>query len=233
MSLSIGERIYRRILRVIPPRRDRNFLPLLRGVIHVGANVGQERRRYDAWRLPVLWVEPIPEVFATLLANIADYPDQRAARALVADVAGNEVDFYVSNNRGESSSMLDLAEHKDIWPTVGYERTLRLTTTTLVDVVRDVGLDMDRYNGLVMDTQGSELLVLKGAVALLSRFDFVKVEVADFESYKGCCQLPELAAFMTAQGFTEFSRRLFATRAQGGSYYDVIYRRDGAASPRA
>lgn len=211
--------------RKLRTENDAAFLPLLRGVVHVGANTGQERRLYDSYRLPVLWIEPIPEVYAKLQANIASYPDQRAVQALVAAMDGDEVDFHIASNDGASSSMLEPAKHKDIWPTVGFSRSVRMTTRTLASVVAAAGLDMTRYNGLIMDTQGSELLVLQGAIPLLHHFDFVKTEVADFESYKGCCQLSDLDPFMDSHGFDEFARHRFRNLEPGKAYYEVVYRR--------
>ena len=79
---------------------------------------------------------------------------------------------------------------------------------------------------LVMDTQGSELLVLKGAIPILQNFTYIKTEVPDFESYKGCCQLKDLQSFLTQHGFKEFSRHKFATHPNGGNYYDIIYKKN-------
>jgi hypothetical protein len=76
-----------------------------------------------------------------------------------------------------------------------------------------------------MDTQGSEMPVLKGAEPMLNRFKFVKTEVADFESYAGRCQLTDLERFMNGHGFREFSRHAFARHPNGGACYDVIYKR--------
>ena len=218
-------RALRTLKRKLRNENDTAFLPLLRGVVHVGANSGQERALYDSYRLPVLWIEPIPEVFATLQKNIASYPDQQAVQALVAAEDGVEVDFHVASNDGASSSMLEMAKHKDIWPTVDFKRSLRMTTRTLPTVVAAAGLDMTHYNGLIMDTQGSELLVLRGAVPLLHHFDFVKTEVADFESYKGCCQLSDLGPFMDEHGFDEIARHRFRNLEPGKAYYDVVYKR--------
>jgi hypothetical protein len=86
-------------------------------------------------------------------------------------------------------------------------------------------IDINNYDALVMDTQGSELLVLKGAASLLPKLKFIKTEVCDFESHAGCCQLRDLEQFLKQYGFREFARQPFATRAEGGTYYDVIYKR--------
>ena len=54
----------------------------------------------------------------------------------------------------------------------------------------------------MLDTQGAELLVLKGAAGLLHRFQFIKVEAADFESYaNGCRVLRKSLIFSTSTGF--------------------------------
>jgi hypothetical protein len=46
------------------------FLGDVSGVVHVGANIGQERQLYAAHKLNVLWIEPISEVFKRLESNI-------------------------------------------------------------------------------------------------------------------------------------------------------------------
>jgi hypothetical protein len=53
-------------------------------------------------------------------------------------------------------------------------------------------IEIKKYQGLVLDTQGSELLILKGAEKILRNFSYIKVEAADFNAYEGCCQIDEL-----------------------------------------
>ena len=111
-------------------RRD-DYLVGRRGVIHVGANAGQERKVYAALGLPVLWIEPIPAVFTLLQHNIAPYPLQRAVQALVTSRDGEEMTLNVASNGGASSSILALAADKDIWPDVSYVGSLKLLSKTL------------------------------------------------------------------------------------------------------
>jgi len=215
-------KLLRRLRRLLTPNPDR-FLRSARGVVHVGANVGQERELYRRHDLDVLWIEPIPDVFAALAKNIAGMPRQLALRALVTDRDDAEYEFHIANNGGESSSILDLKEHRDIWPTVGFTQTIKLKSNTLATLVEREQIDLSRYDALVMDTQGSELLVLRGAEPLLERFRFVKTEVPDFEAYAGCAKLDEIERFLTGHGFAEIARNWFASRPGGGRYYDVIY----------
>src|SRR6266404_5674813 len=83
-------------------RRPDFFLSRVKGVVHIGANLGQERDIYAAHNLNVLWIEPIPEIFARLVERIATMPKQRAICSLVTDVADREYPFHIASNEGES-----------------------------------------------------------------------------------------------------------------------------------
>ena len=64
-----------------------------------------------------------------------------------------------------------------------------------------------------------------GATKLLPNFKFIKVEVPDFDSYKGCCQIGRLSEFMLSQGFREHIRLPFMHVPEVGTYFDVVYKR--------
>ena len=217
--------IIRRLKKIFSLDPNR-FLKRVSGVIHVGANRGGEGQEYDRHGLRVVWVEPIPEVFAELEKNVAEYPNQRAIRALVTDKNGAEYRFHVASNHGESSSIFNLGEHQKMFPDVSYDREISLRSVTLEKLDSDEEIDINRYQAMVLDTQGSELLILKGAGRLLGSLTYIKVEVADFEAYEGCCQLKEVGAFLRRQGFREFSRVESMHHEDAGSYFDVVYERN-------
>jgi FkbM family methyltransferase len=219
--------LLRRTKRLVTGDPDR-FLRGASGVIHVGANTGQERARYASYGLDVLWIEPIHEVFETLQRNLEAYPRQRALECLVTDRDDAEYEFHVANNEGQSSSIFDLKEHQDVWPKVAFTHSVRLRSKTLPSLLEAEGVDPTRYDALIMDTQGSELLVLKGAEPILGAFEYIKTEVPDFEAYAGCCRLTDIEGFLLPRGFAELKRNAFARRAGGGCYYDVVYRRRAA-----
>ncbi|MGZ5136875.1 MAG: FkbM family methyltransferase [Burkholderiales bacterium] len=216
--------ILNRIRKLLKKDPDR-FLQQVSGVIHVGANIGQERDVYEKYGLRVIWIEPIPVIFEMLKTNLEGLHRQRAFQKLVTDRDDAEYRFHIANNHGASSSILDLKQHKDIWPTVAYIKTITLKSVTLASLLQREQIDPTEYDALIMDTQGSELLVLQGADPILHSFKYIKTEVPDFESYAGCCQLTDIDAFLTRRGYKEFSRDRFASRAEGGSYYDIVYRR--------
>lgn len=203
-----------------------SFLKEVPGVIHVGANTGQEREHYASSGLNVIWVEPIPKVFEVLRSNISGFPKQSAYCHLLASEHGKQYTFHIADNGGASSSIFDLAKHQAIWPDVKFTNELPLTATTLTRLIEDEQIDLRNFGALVLDTQGSELEVLKGAVPILEQLRFVKTEVADFESYSGGCRLAELTEFMRQQGFDLIRKAPFATTPDStGTYYDVLFRR--------
>ena len=172
----------------------------------------------------MIWIEPIPEVFETLQANLRGFPDQRAIQCLVTDRDDEEYQFHIAKNL-LSSSILDLKQHKDVWPDVNYTNTILLKNTTLTSLLERERIDPSNYQALIMDTQGSELLVLNGSIPVLHNFTYIKTEVPNFESYAGCCQLADINSFMTQYGYKEFSRHKVAKKPKGGSYFDIVYKK--------
>ena len=205
--------------------RQNAFLKKCSGVIHVGANVGQERHLYASHGLKVVWIEPIPEIFAALQANLIGLENQIAVQSLITDKDNERRTLHIATNNGASSSLLELNEHKDIWPDVGFSRDIELISAKLSTALRTAQIDPQGYDALIMDTQGTELLVLKGAREILPYFDYIKTEAADFEIYKGCATVAELDDFLSEEGFRKLKSYKFAERRQGGTCFDVLYER--------
>lgn len=202
---------------------DARFLSDSVGVIHIGANTGQERDLYNMFGLKVLWVEALPDVYAVLEENIRDYPLQSAINALVADSDNQVLDFYISNNNAESSSIFDIKHHRQLWPDVNHIDVIKLTTSSFSTIIKKFGVDLNKYCSLVIDTQGSELLVLKGAGRLLREFKYIKLEAADFESYKDGCTLQDIKNYLDNFGFVESAREMFKQADGVGAYYNILF----------
>lgn len=220
-------KIIRTPRRMIKRYKEGKIFKEISGIVHVGANRGQESELYAKHNLDVLWIEPIPEVFAQLLQAIKSHKKQKAFQALITDVDDQIYQFNIANNNGASSSIFQLKEHKEIWPKVDFNKTISLKSRTLSTLFEQEQITPTKYQALVMDTQGSELLVLKGSLPLLKYFKYIKTEVADFEAYENCCQLTDINDFMVANGFVEHFRNKFGrpTKTGGKSYYNIIYKR--------
>jgi len=169
------------------------------GVLHVGAHECEEAGVYAEIVEPgarVVWVEGNPSICARMRARgVADVHE-----ALVSDVDGAETDFIVTNN-GQSSSILELAEHSREHPDVFEVARVRLKTVTLASLLAGFE-EPPVFNFINLDIQGAELLALRGLGAeRLSSVDYVYTEVNVRELYAGCALLPEMDAFLGAAGF--------------------------------
>lgn len=171
------------------------------GIIHVGANVGQEIPAYKASLAKIcLYFEPIPDIFAKLKSNLENIPNHYPLQELISDADGEEVVFNITNN-SLSSSMLPLGKHSVLYPQIKYVESLKLQTITLDTIVKKQ-FSQENFYLLVMDVQGAELKVLKGANNLLeNQLIYVYAEVSEEPLYEGGCTFEELTAFLKKYGF--------------------------------
>jgi FkbM family methyltransferase len=230
LTESFRQRVLWRVFGTPEERFDDFGFRDARGVIHVGANSGQERDDYAERKLPVVWVEPLPDVFRALKENIAHHSDQRAFEYLISDTTGAPVEFHVSTGDGAASSMFELDKGRDMYPDLEFTPPLRLTAITFDDFVAKESIDLSKYDALVLDTQGAELLVLRGAT--LSPFRAIKVEAADFALYKGAAFLSEIEDYLRGNGFVRSLTKVGAQHPDGGAWYDVWFIREASEDER-
>jgi FkbM family methyltransferase len=224
----IGKRCavpFRQISRFIQSRRSERttYLRNCNGLIHVGANAGQERNYYARLGLNVLWVEPIPSVFTELAANIAAFPKQKALQALLTAHDDEPVELQISSNSGKSSSILPLAEHTEVWPDIEFKEKLILTGITLPTLIKRNSVDLSTYDALLLDTQGAELLILQGASTLLSHFSYIQTEAANFEAYVNCPRIEDIIAFVEPHGFKVDPNSMAGHDNGQRTHYDLVF----------
>lgn len=173
----------------------------VRSILHVGANMGQERFHYAASGAnPCIYVEPIDQVFAILSQNLQELPGHLAVQAVCSDKAGETIQFNIASNEGQSSSMFALGEHARLHPEIGYTASQEMVTTTVDRVI--AGLQLAALpNVMVIDTQGADLKVLRGAVQTLAQVDAIFVEISEDPLYEGGCTHEEITAFLRPLGF--------------------------------
>lgn len=199
------------------------FLQHSTNILHIGGNIGQERYIYEYFKLNVAFIEPIPEVFGQLSRNIQGFPKIKAFNELFWRTSGQKLDLNIANNNGSSSSIFDLADHKIIWPDVNFVKKITLNTVSGDDFVnsRKWGLIPDT---IVMDTQGSELEILKGCDALLKYVKFIKIELPNFNAYENECTLNEVVSYLQNHNYRVLEQVLTKeTKGFSGRYYEVVF----------
>lgn len=170
------------------------------GILHVGANIGEEAEAYAKEGCnDVIWIEARESAYQKLILNVAPR-GHRAIKACVSNVTGEKVEFNISNNDGQSSSFLQLGTHKQAHPEVDYIDVELMETVRIDDMAPYWGI-CNVYNFLNMDLQGAELLALKGMGDLLLQFKYAYLEINKKELYKGCALWPEVQRYMNKLGF--------------------------------
>ena len=200
-----------------------SFLKEVNGVIHIGANEGQEREHYSKYGLQkVLWIEADPEAFKKLKKNIKNIKNQTALNYLVLDKKKIN-NFYISNANGNASSILEFSTHKKMYPDVKYIKKISLMSYTLCNIIKKDKISIKDYQTLILDTQGSELQILKGANKLLKNFKYIKLEASNFELYKNNPVLKEIADYLKNYNFIEVKKITIDQNKNREKVFDVLF----------
>ena len=182
----------------LPCQVDSALLNISKGVVHVGGHRGEEASTYSDFGLRVLWFEGLPDYFVILSEVISQYTDQKALNYFLSHSSETKVPFYLSNNDRNSSSFFQFGPGMN-------KKDLMMDSLTLVDTKRlDEILSSESlisFDHLVIDVQGAELSVLKGAGDLISCFSTLKIEVSTVAIYDGSALYGEIASYLKTKGF--------------------------------
>lgn len=183
------------------------------GVLHIGANVGEERFMYDKLGIKKqIWIEGNPEIFLKLKENISYNPNAVALNYVIGN-ENKETVLHISNNGSQSSSVLELGTHKIQHPDVHYVKDINCT----MHRIDSLGLDLTGVDLLNIDLQGFEMPALRGMGDLIHQFKAAYLEVNKAEVYKGCAQIDSMDLFMMAKGFRRHDTKWV------GNWGDALY----------
>lgn len=192
------------------------------GVVHLGGSTGQERQEYDdVTNGKVIWVEAIPSVYEELKNNLIPYPNQIALLGCLSNVDDKYIDFNISNNESQSSSIFELGLHKDVHPEVHYVDKITVKANRFDTLIKLHNVDIDGCNFLNTDLQGAESLAIEGMGDLIKQFDWVWSEVNKKETYLGCMTIEDFDYFMLQRGF----ERVETGNWVGDIWTDALYKR--------
>eukprot|EP00913_Durusdinium_trenchii_P031449 g29444.t1 len=129
----------------------------IKGVVHVGANVGQEAAVYDELGVPkVLWIEAQEDCRGALEGALKKHHRDEDVVAITA-VSGEEGSatlFQMDNSI--SSSLKPLGSgHKHFFPFIQQAKTQQLQTETLDGLLKRLSLNPREFDFMYLDVQGS------------------------------------------------------------------------------
>jgi FkbM family methyltransferase len=194
-----------------------NILLSSKGVLHIGAHFAEEAEEYSNALKPVLWIEADPKIFQTLNSRVSKFHRQQAKCALLGDANVSQVKFYRASNEGASSSIFNLAQNHG-FSNLKVEQELTLPMVRLDSILSTS--DIETLDYWVIDVQGAELNVLRGAGGLINLANFILVEASNREIYNGGVKFSDLNNFLVENsfvrlwdlGFKEHSNLIYVRR---------------------
>lgn len=179
------------------------------GVIHVGAHEGWEYDDYaHAGIARQVWFEPIPEFFERLVQKLPMTPEIQAFRVACGSEPGHLTLHLVDGYYGQCSSLLKPKRIMELHPGLSNAGEIKVEVARLDDLLQREKVDLGPLNLMVLDTQGYELEVLKGAERTVAEaVDYLVVEVVRTEMYEGCAFKKDVDEWVLSRGFVEVDTR--------------------------
>lgn len=169
----------------------------LQTLCFVGAHRFQEAALLD-WIFPALkriyLFEPLPTMQSTLQALAKSDKRITVFPYALADTDG-QLDFRVTSNDGESSSLLPLGRHQSLFPGISVDKTIRVETRRLERLI-SIG-DVVQPDFLILDVQGAEHQILSSIPDhVLAKVRLIYSEVSIEPVYEGSRPLSEITALL-------------------------------------
>lgn len=178
-------------------------------VFDVGANVGQSVTTYRALfpEARIHAFEPLPKAYRQLLLAADAAGNTQVNQLALHDASG--VRPFCSNRGGANQTSSFLPPAEDVrhgYPAHAYqlEKMIEVHVNTLDAYCEEHGIE--HIDVLKMDTQGTELDVLRGAERMLSKraITLAYIEVVFTNHYVGNAMYHDIAAFLAERGYDLF-----------------------------
>ena len=177
----------------------------INGVIQIGACIGEEIPYWEELQIQnQIFIEPIPELFKNLeiLANNQVHkPNVKCFNVAISDYDGID-DFHISTGSMCSSSLLDFDKDAIKYGlTMQTSNVIKVPVYTLDTLIEQSNIDMNNFNLLYIDVQGSEYSVIKGCQKNIKNFKYVFVEVNNIKMYENVVLYDEFDKYMKNLNF--------------------------------
>lgn len=215
----------------------------LNGVIHAGANDGEEIYNYLRFGIDyILGFEPLPAAWQLCRDNIKKWqaelgitPKFIACYPIALDNFNGHAELNITAGDGKGSSLLrPNLEHPEVkknWQD-GQDMIVdkkEVRVDRLDSLVKNNPIDWDQFDTLVLDTQGNEMEILEGMGDYLKQFKYLCIELSMTPAYEGEITGPTVAAWLKERGFILDSPELdhndwFFVRSDIKAKSDKLYR---------
>jgi FkbM family methyltransferase len=184
------------------------------GIIHIGGHYGREIDKYKSHNVnDIVLFEPLTSNFSVLNDIAKNTEGNIIAHQVALGNDNRKVTMNISSNEAQSSSILTPKVHLTAHPEVTFSGTEEVEMRKLDDY------DYQDYNMIVVDVQGYELEVLRGASQTLSNIDYIYCEVNRDEVYEDNARVEEIDEFLSSYGFKRVETQWYYTGVWGDALY--------------
>lgn len=192
----------------------------IKGVIEVGAHYAEEHEVFVQLGIKnIAYIEPCKNSYRIMVDKIVVKKESGSITSsmdglyygyigddseiykffnLACGEEEGEFDMFVStDNQGQSNSLLEPKLHLQQHPEVRFNEYERVKVMPL----DKLAFQKENYNLLMMDVQGAEGLVLKGATETLKHIDIIYTECNRGQTYAGNMEIEEMDEFLKPFGF--------------------------------
>lgn len=164
-----------------------------KGVLHVGAHLGEEKMKYENYGFgKIYWVEANP----ILCDRLREITQDEVFQGLVWSESNLDRKFHVGADTFVSSTLAPGLINA-IYPSLIFTKELDMKTTTLQDLIPQTC----DFNFINLDVQGAELHAMKGLRALMNKVQYIYTEVNFVNLYQDSALLSDLDSFLKDHGF--------------------------------
>ena len=201
----------------------KNYNLNIRGIIHIGACKGEEIFSYFRNEIKkIVLIEANIKLinrlkFKSFIYNNLFNMDIKIENFAASDRSGNKIKLNIANNT-QSSSILKLGKHSDLYPEIKYINEMEVETNTINQIFQNK-YNIKEFNFMNLDIQGAELLALKGSDNILRYIDAIYTEVNLDEIYLNCARIEDIDKYLEIFGF---ERVLLATP-ESDLWGDALY----------
>lgn len=197
-----------------------------KGVIHLGAHKGEELNLYKKLKIKnILLYEANKKLinylkFKVFLFNFLFKMNIQVINKIIY----NEDRFCNLNitSNTQSSSILNLGLHKKLYPNIIKKNENLVDGATLNSEFKNF-YNINNFNILNMDIQGSELLALLGANDIISNLDVIYTEINYDYIYENCALINEIDDYLTKHDFIRFKTKTIKDNDGRPMWGDALY----------
>lgn len=184
------------------------------GILHIGGHYGREISEYQKHNVNnIVLFEPLSHNYSILTENVSNINSNIITHKVALGNENKKVRMNVSDNEGQSSSILNPKVHLTAHPEVSFVGTEEVEMKKLDDY------NYKNYNMIVIDVQGYELEVFKGAIDTLKNVNYIFCEVNRDEVYEGNAKIEEIDEFLLEQGFERMEVEWYYSQVFGDAFY--------------